>query len=785
MASSRSKLTTSLATLLTLAAAGGACWFGAQAAASFIEERSREEVAVALQSAGKTWVTVTTDGLQVRLTGTAPSEMDRFNAMTVAGTAVDSSRVIDAMSVASAEALTPPAFKIELLRNDDGISVIGLIPASSDRNALIRALRSETAAPQITDLLETADHQVPENWQAAVQFGLSAAQMAPRAKISIEPGAVSVSAITDSRDEKGRLETALQRGLPNGITLKTDISAPRPVISPFTLRFLIDEDGARFDACAADNEEGRDRILKAATDAGVGGIPGCTLGLGAPTPHWADGAVAAISAVATLGQGTVTFSDADIVLTAPATVPDETFHNVVTKLEQDLPPVFSLHADHARPETEEDEGPVEFNATLAENQTLSMDGRIPGARMREAVDSIARSRFAEVKSGLRNDDTVPSGWTVRVIGALEALDELNAGSVQVTPDIIRLSGTSGNPAATEAAASQLSSRLGAGAKYELSVRYDRHLDPALSLPDGPECVRQLNIIMSETEIGFEPSKSAIAGDPDPTLQRIATTMAECATFQIEAGGHTDSQGSQGFNADLSRGRAQALVTAMREAGIDVTNMTSRGYGESQPIASNETEEGREENRRIEFRLLSPHPVRVEALPDPITISGTTRAPEIGPDAPPVVPDAATALTTLIGPMQPAPDGDTIDHNTVARVATTAARDAVQPEETTADDTQPARPGQPETTAADAPPNEAAGELASDDQAEDLPVPRLPLVVRSGQMPPAVVGASEEFEPLDVREENATLPVQTPDDDTPRPSPRPDDIGTGDETDQTE
>ncbi|MBK4217727.1 OmpA family protein [Paracoccus caeni] len=752
MASSRSKLTTSLATLLTLAAAGGACWFGAHAAAGFIEERSREEVAAALQAAGKDWVTVTTDGLQVRLTGTAPTEVDRFRAVSTAGTAVDSSRIVDAMSVTSAEALTPPAFKIELLRNDDGISVIGLIPAASDRDALIRALRHETAAPQITDLLETADHQMPENWQTAVQFGIGAAQMAPRAKISIEPGAVTVSAITDSRDEKGRLETALQRSLPAGVTLKTDISAPRPVISPFTLRFLIDENGARFDACAADNEEGRDRILAAANAAGIDGIPGCTLGLGAPTPHWADGAVAAIGAIAAMGEGTVTLSDADIALTAPASVPDETFRSAVDKLQQELPPVFSLHADHTRPEAEADEGPVEFTATLAEDQSLTMRGRIPGARMREAVDSIAKSRFASVQSGLTNDDTVPSGWTVSVIGALEALDELNAGSVQVTPEVIRLSGTSGNPAATEAAAARLAARLGAGAPYELSIRYDRHLDPALDLPDGPGCVQQLNIIMSETEIGFEPSKAAIAGDPAPTLDRISQVMTECSTFQIEAGGHTDSQGSEGFNADLSRGRAQALVTAMREAGIDVSNMTSRGYGESQPIATNETEEGREENRRIEFRLLSTHPVRNEPLPAPVTITGTTVAPEIGPAAPPVDAAASEELTTLIGPMQPQPDTMQPDQTTILRAASSAAFDAISE------------------------PVEAE---------EEMQGPVLPFEIRSGQVPPAMVGASEEFLPLDVREENITLPVQTPDEDTPRPSPRPGDISAAEDPDQTE
>ncbi|MFD2813992.1 OmpA family protein [Paracoccus aerius] len=224
-----------------------------------------------------------------------------------------------------------------------------------------------------------------------------------------------------------------------------------------------------------------------------------------------------------------------------------------------------------------------------------------------------------------------------------------------------------------------------------------------------------------SEIGFEPSKSAIAGDPGPTLERLASVMAECSDFQIEAGGHTDSQGSQGFNADLSRGRAQALVAAMAEAGIDVTSMTARGYGESQPIASNETEEGREENRRIEFRLLSDHPVRTDPLPAPVTLSGVTAQP------------------------QPA--------------------DAAQPAAASAGDAAPIGPALPE---AFGPPAPAAAVARPQMFGPDMPR------ASTGPTAPATVGASEVFQTLDEREENIRLPVQTPGPDTPRPSPRPDD-----------
>ena len=642
MASSRRRLLSSFATVLALSAAGGLCWLGAESAARYLEERSRQDVELALAASGQDWVDVATDGLQVRLTGTAPSEVDRFRAMTQAGSAVDPSRVVDRMTVASADKMTPPDFKVELLRNDQGISLIGLVPASTDRAGLLRVLRDETAAPNVTDLLETADYAVPGQWDAAMQYGLRAAQMAARAKISIQPGGVTISALADSAAEKGRLESALRRALPDGVTLVTDISAPRPVIAPFALRFVKDGDGAHFEACAADTEEGRDRIVAAAQAAGARNVPACTLALGSPSPDWADAAAAAIAAVGDLGQGAVTLSDADVALTAPPSVEKPAFDAAVTRLQQALPRVFSLQATLEQAPDETVAGPAEFIATLSDAQVLSLRGAISDDRMRDTVDSLARARFPTVQADLTANPQVPQGWTVRVIAAIEALDTLQTGSAGVTPDLIRVTGTSGDPGAAEAAAARLSERLGPGAAYELAIRYDRRLDQSLNLPDGPECVRRMNIVMSESEIGFEPSKSAIAGDPAPTLDRLASVMAECADYQLEAGGHTDSQGSEGFNADLSRGRAQALVAAMAGAGIDVTNMTARGYGESQPIATNETEEGREENRRIEFRLLSDHPVRTAPLPPPVTLSGVTAEP-----LPPDQPEA-----DLIGPVQP-------------------------------------------------------------------------------------------------------------------------------------
>ena len=270
--------------------------------ADAIERFSRFGVRRALTEAGHTWVTVQADGLQVILAGTAPTEAMRFRALAIAGNVVDAQRLRDAMSVADQAQVAAPDFSVEILRNDDGVSLIGLVPAAMDRDGLVASLDALAEGDTVTDMLESADHPAPESWDAAVQFAVSALEMLPRSKVSVSAKRVAVTAISDSTAEKARFESELRRTAPKGLQLALDISAPRPVITPFTLRFLIDERGARFDACSADSDMARKRILTAAAEAGATDGVSCTVGLGVPTPDWSDAVVMGLRAVGSYRQ---------------------------------------------------------------------------------------------------------------------------------------------------------------------------------------------------------------------------------------------------------------------------------------------------------------------------------------------------------------------------------------------------------------------------------------------------------------------------------------------------
>lgn len=104
-------------------------------------------------------------------------------------------------------------------------------------------------------------------------------------------------------------------------------------------------------------------------------------------------------------------------------------------------------------------------------------------------------------------------------------------------------------------------------------------------------------------IFFDFNKATLRNESKAELNRLKRIMNDNPTMKIEIGGHTDSKGSDAYNANLSKNRAGSVVEYLVQQGIDKSRMTFKGYGESQPIATNETEEGRQENRRVEFKIL--------------------------------------------------------------------------------------------------------------------------------------------------------------------------------------
>ncbi len=105
-------------------------------------------------------------------------------------------------------------------------------------------------------------------------------------------------------------------------------------------------------------------------------------------------------------------------------------------------------------------------------------------------------------------------------------------------------------------------------------------------------------------IFFDFDKATLRKESIPELFRVISFLEENPNVKIEVSGHTDNKGSYEYNKKLSQDRAKAVVNFLIQNGIDQSKLTYRGASYDEPIASNDYEEGRQENRRVEFKIIS-------------------------------------------------------------------------------------------------------------------------------------------------------------------------------------
>jgi OOP family OmpA-OmpF porin len=144
----------------------------------------------------------------------------------------------------------------------------------------------------------------------------------------------------------------------------------------------------------------------------------------------------------------------------------------------------------------------------------------------------------------------------------------------------------------------------------LEVRADRP-------PPGP-----MRVVLTESSIKitdkvqFETGKSEILPVSFPLLDEVAGVLKDNPQIQqLQVEGHTDSTGSAAINRKLSQARAESVMKYLKEHGIAASRMVAKGFGPDRALADNSTEEGKEQNRRVEFNILKQGPKQTVVTDD--------------------------------------------------------------------------------------------------------------------------------------------------------------------------
>ena len=334
------------------------------------------------------------------------------------------------------------------------------------------------------------------------------------------------------------------------------------------------------------------RLLESAR-ASLGGVEVAdqmNLSRGAP-PRFENAALLLLDQIGKLKDGKITISDTTVSLSGMAR--DLGGREAIAAALKNLPEGFSVAANDIKAP------PYIFQAYKDPVAvTLTLSGYVPDNNVHAALAAAAGRKFfsEKVVDNLKASVGAPSGFAAAVLPALSALSRLSTGTLVVSDREVKLSGD----AFYDAAAAQIRSNLAKDFPKAWQVKADISVKPAAAPVDATVCQQLFSDLLAKGKIRFESSRATIDADSAGLLDRLIETALRCPAANVEIVGHTDADGQDAFNQALSEKRAQAVADYLVKAGLPASRFTATGYGSTQPIATNDTDEGKAQNRRIDF-----------------------------------------------------------------------------------------------------------------------------------------------------------------------------------------
>ena len=257
--------------------------------------------------------------------------------------------------------------------------------------------------------------------------------------------------------------------------------------------------------------------------------------------------------------------------------------------------------------------PYTLNAQLNDAGEITLTGFVPNEDDKQKLTSEAQRLYGDrlVSTDIMVANGAPDeNWTQVAIMNMTFLSVLDNGRFDMTDTDVLLSGHLPKEVTRDDILDTVKALPSLYSFEELLTSHDGKAATSQDVaPTKPqietvsECQTLFNSLQQSETILFETSKANIKGDTSfDLLNRVADAAKRCQSFKISVEGHTDSVGSEDSNLTLSKSRADEVVNYLGQNGVSLSNLTAQGFGETQPVADNNTAEGRSKNRRIQFTI---------------------------------------------------------------------------------------------------------------------------------------------------------------------------------------
>lgn len=190
-------------------------------------------------------------------------------------------------------------------------------------------------------------------------------------------------------------------------------------------------------------------------------------------------------------------------------------------------------------------------------------------------------------------------WSLKAAESIQKLKSWGSGGLSFDGRHVIVKGEAKNEAEKAKRTEELAGVFGALLKVENQME----LPAQAAQPKASPVVAKIHEALAGKAIEFEVSSATLTPRGMKVLDELVPIIQSDKDLKLEIGGHTDNYGDPKFNQLISHARAVAVAQYLASKGVDGRRLVSKGYGESKPIASNKTKDGRKQNRRVTFEAL--------------------------------------------------------------------------------------------------------------------------------------------------------------------------------------
>lgn len=572
--------------------------------AIFIETISKNQLKSALEKAEYSWAKIDPDGLQLFIHGNAPTDSERIGAIEVARSIVAPKRLIDNIFVEDRTNTKQKVLNLKILKSMDRVLIIGTFPTGFGPFEFEEILKKRLSPSDDYDIIADQTELVPPvNWEAITLYAVSLLDIIKIGKIETDGNQLLFEGIASDNRYKGNLKEYIKSRAPPNLPVEISLYQPRELISPFTFQVEIKNGLLKYSNCVVGDEKSKGQIIKMAKKLDAMALEECLVGLGEPSPQWTKALEKAFSVSAQLVNAKVIFDNLNVSIILDHSFSKKEYSEIITSISNTFPPEFVLSLVKLSNDDNNNLSSNKVVATLSPEGLVKIVGPVSESFDEALIANFAKARFGseQASTSLYNVASLPTGWGFRIIAGLEGLHELKNGILEITPNLIEIKGTTQQQFSSAKITKIIGDKIGYNQRLSIEIDYVARPEPVDNSLTARQCVDKINNVLQSRKINFEPSSDRVDLTGQKILDDIAKILFNCSDIILEIGGHTDSQGREQMNLSLSQARANAVLFELQRRRILTKNIVAKGYGETRPIASNGTEQGREQNRRIEFK----------------------------------------------------------------------------------------------------------------------------------------------------------------------------------------